>query len=252
MGTQALYPNASSAVWPGGQITFSVVFESFVDSNIGVAASGVTIAVAASDAVDGGTGAPVATTSAGVLAEGIGRYQYVWNVAAAVAPGTYTVTWSGVRSSDNTAVSYVQNVTVIAAPAPEPVPGVYATVTQYQAQTGDSLTPALAVSQWLRLASQDIDVALVGAVYQVDADGMPSDPGLINTLVRATCMQAQYLAANNDPTGVKREYSSTNVGGVSVTRAASMQAPALPPLAPRALSILRVDGVLPSAPLVNW
>lgn len=252
MGTQALYPNASSAVWPGGQITFSVVFESFVDSNIGVAASSVTIGIAASGAVDGGTGTPVATTSTGVVNEGIGRYQYAWNPATNVAPGTYKVTWTGVRSSDNTTVTYVQNVTVIAAPAPEPVPGVYATVAQYQAQTGDSFTPTAAVSQWLRLASQDIDVALVGAVYSVDADGQPTEPGLIDTLMRATCMQAQYLVANNDPTGVKREYVSTNVGGVSVTRAASMQAPALPPLAPRALSILRVDGVLPSAPLVNW
>ncbi|HEX3781707.1 MAG TPA: hypothetical protein VHX38_18750 [Pseudonocardiaceae bacterium] len=252
MGTQALYPNASSAVWPGGQFTFAVVFESFVDSNIGVAASDVTIGIAASDAVDSGTGTPLPATSTGVLAQGIGSYQYVWNVATTVAPGTYTVTWTGVRSSDDTTVTYVQNVTVIAAPAPEPVPGVYATALQYQTQTGDTFTPTATVAQWLRLASQDIDVALVGAVYSVDADGMPTDPGLIDTLVRATCMQAQYLVANNDPTGVKREYVSTNVGGVSVTRAASMQAPALPPLAPRALSILRVDGVLPSAPLVNW
>lgn len=252
MATQALYPNSSSAVAPGGQLTFLVVFESYMGSNAGVSASGVTIAITASGASDSGSGTPLPATSTGVTSNGLGQYQYVWHVPSTVLPGTYMVTWSGTRSSDNTTVTYTQNVTVIAAPAPEPVPGVYATVAQYQTQTMDQLTPVAAVQQWLRLASQDIDVALVAAVYAVDADGLPTDPGLIGTLMRATCHQARYLIADNDETGVKREYSSTNVGGVSVTRAARMQAPALPPLAPRALSILRVDGVLPSAPLVNW
>lgn len=252
MGTQALYPNASSAVWPGGQIIFSVVFESFVDSNVGVTASGVTIEITASGAADGGTGTPVPTTSSGVVNEGVGRYQYTWTVPTTVQPGTYSVVWSGIRSSDNVTVTYTQNVTVIAAPAPQPVPGVYATVAQYQAWSADQFTPTTAVATWLRRASEQMDVALVGAVYSVDADGLPTEPGLIDTLMRATCAQTQYLIAHNDPANVKREYASTNVGGVNVTRASAMQALALPPIAPQALAILRVDGVLPSAPLVNW
>lgn len=252
MGTVALYPNASADVWPGGQITFAVLFESAVNSHVGVAASNVTIGITASGVADSGSGTPVATTSVGVVNQGVGNYQYVWTVPTSTAPGSYSVTWTGTRSSDNTAVTYQQVVTVAAPPAPAPLPGVYATVEQYQAWSGDQITPTMVVATKLQRASEDIDVALVAAVYATDADGMPTDPGLVDTLVRACSAQAQYLIAHNDDAGVKREYASTNVGGVSVSRAASMQAPALPPLAPRALSILRVSGVLPSAPLINW
>jgi hypothetical protein len=252
VGTTALYPNASADVWPGGQITFAVTFESFVNSKIGVAASGVTIGITASGASDGGTGTPLAPTSIGVLNVGTGLYQYVWHVGTSVAPGSYTVTWSGTRSSDSTLVTYQQVVTVAAQPAAAPLTGVYATVAQYQAKTGDQFTPAATVQQRLQLASEQLDVALVGAVYAVDADGMPTDPGLVDTLMRACCEQARYLNAHNDDAQVKREYASTNVGGVSVSRVASMQGRALPPIAPQALAILRVAGVLPAAPLVNW
>jgi hypothetical protein len=71
-------------------------------------------------------------------------------------------------------------------------------------------------------------------------------------LVRATSAQVAYLLAQNDDTGIKREYSSTTVGGVSAVRSAKMQGGALQPIAPRALAILRVAGVLPAAPLVSW
>lgn len=252
MGTIALYPNASADVWPGGQITFAVVFESFVNSNIGVSAADVTITITASGAADSGSGTPVATTSSGVIGQGAGNYRYVWTVPTSTAPGSYLVTWSGVRSSDGVTVTYQQAVTVTAGSAAAPLPGVYATVAQYQAKTGDQFTPNATVQQRLRLASEQLDIALVGAVYDVDADGMPTDPGLIDTLSRACCEQVRYLNAGNDDALVKREYASTNVGGVAVTRATSMQALALPPLAPQALAILRVAGVLPSAPLVNW
>jgi hypothetical protein len=89
-------------------------------------------------------------------------------------------------------------------------------------------------------------------VYRVDADGMPLDAGLVNVLVRATSAQAQYIIAVNDDANVKREYASTTVAGVAMSRAGGMQSMALPPIAPQALAILRVAGVLPAAPLVNW
>jgi hypothetical protein len=81
---------------------------------------------------------------------------------------------------------------------------------------------------------------------------MPLDPGLVNVLVRATSAQCQYILAVNDDANVKREYASTSVGGVSATRANGMMALALPPVAPQALAILRVAGVLPAAPLISW
>ena len=253
MPTTALYPNASADVWPGGSITFAVIFETTVGSHVGVAASNVTITIVASGAADSGTGTPLPTTSTGVLAQNTaGYYQYVWTVPPSTAPGSYLVTWSGVRSTDSVTVTYQQAVTVAEAPAPAPLTGVYATVAQYQAWSGDQFTPAATVAVKLQRASEQLDVALVAAVYATDADGMPTSPGVINTFMRACCAQTQYLIAHNDDANVKREYASTNVGGVSVSRASAMQAMALPPIAPQALAILRVAGVLPSAALVNW
>lgn len=252
MGTVALYPNASADVWPGGQITLAVVIESYVNSRVGVTASNVTVTITGSGAVDGGTGTPVPTTGSGITNQSPGQYQYTWSVPTTTQPGSYLVTWSGVRSTDGVTVTYQQVVTVAASPAPAPAPGLYATVAQYQARTRDVFTPAATVGMYLQQASEQLDVALVAAVYSVDGDGIPTDPGLVDALMRACCEQTRFLVAHNDPALVKREYASTNVGGVNVTRAQSMQALALPPIAPQALAILRVAGVLPSAPLVHW
>ena len=252
MATQALYPNSTAAAVPGGRVVLSVVFESFNGSGVQVAASGVTIQVVASGAVDGGTGTPVPATSSGVVQQGPGTYQFTWNVDPNQTPGSYLATWTGTRSSDSTVVSFTQTVLVAALPAPVPIPGVYATVAQYQAWSGDTLTPAAIVSTKLMRASEDIDVALIGAVYATDADGMPTSAQLLGVLARATSAQCQYLLAANDDSGIKREFSSTNVGGVNLTRAPSMQAPTFTPLCNRALQILHVEGVLPAAPLVNW
>lgn len=252
MGTVAQYPNSTSATVPGGFVMLAVVFETQAGSGVQVDAGNVTIGITESSAPDGGSGTPVATTSTGVVHQGPGQYQYRWTVPPSTVPGTYLATWTGVRGNDSVTVSFVQAVVVAALPAVVPLPGVYATVQQYQAWSGDQYTPDAMVATKLRRASEQLDVALVGAVYGTDADGMPTDPGLIDVLQRACAAQCQYLIAHNDDAGVKREYVSTNVGGVTVTRAPSMLAPALPPLAPQALAILRVAGVLPSAPLVNW
>jgi hypothetical protein len=252
MPTLQVYSNASSDVFAGGSVTFEVQFETFVNSGVACGASGVTIAVAASGAPDSGSGTPVAATSAGVCEPGTGLFTYAWDVPPGTVPGSYTVTWSGTRASDGTAVTYSQAVNVAADPEAVPLPGVYASAAQYRAWSGDQVTPAQRVSVALQRATEQMDVALVAAVYRTDADGMPLDAGLANVLARATSAQAQYIIAVNDDANVKREYAATSVGGVSASRAARMQGLALPPVAPQALAILRVAGVLPAAPLVNW
>ena len=252
MPTLAPYTNASSDVFAGGRLLLIVQFETAKNSGHACEASGVTISITQSGAADSGTGTPVATTSTGVQQLGMGLCQYEWSVPAGQAPGTYLVTWTGTRASDGTTVTYTQVATVAPDPEAVPLPGVYASVAQYRAWSGDAYTPSQVIQVKLQRASEDMDLALVAAVYRTDADGMPLDPQLVNVLVRATSAQVQYLLAQNDDSGIKREYSSTSVGGVSASRAASQQGGALPRLAPRALSILRVEGVLPSAPLVNW
>jgi len=252
MPTLAPYANASSDVFPGGQLELVCQFESYVNSGVACAASDVTIGIAQSGAADSGTGTPVVTTSAGVTELGMGLYTYLWSVAVNQAAGTYLVTWTGIRASDNTTITYQQSANVAADPEAVPLPGCYASVAQYRAWAGDTYTPAQIVTVKLQRASEDLDLALVAAVYRVDADGMPLDPGLANVLVRACSAQCQYLLDANDDSGIKREYASTSVGGVSASRTRSSQGGALPRLCPRALSILRVNGVLPAAPLISW
>jgi len=252
MPTLAHYSNAASDVFPGGSVVFDVVFETYVNSGQACNASGVTIGITPSGAPDSGTGTPVATTGTGVSQLGEGLFTYTWNPAASITPGSYLVTWTGTRASDSTTVSYQQAVNVAANPEATPLPGVYASVAQFRAWSGDTWTPAQRITVALQRATEQMDVALVAAVYRVDADGMPLDPMLANVLVRATSAQTQYILAVNDDANVKREYASTSVGGVAAVRSAKMQGLAMPPIAPQALAILRVAGVLPSAPLVAW
>jgi hypothetical protein len=252
VATLQTFENASSDVYPGGLATFKVQIESYVNSGQAAPASGVTISITASGASDGGTGTPVAATADGVLQLGDGLYSYDWPVPDDQAPGSYLVTWSGTRLSDSMAVTYQQACLVAASPLSVPLPGVYASVAQYRSWSGDTWTPDRRITIALQRATEDIDMALVSAVYRVDADGMPQDASVASVFMRATCAQCQYVIAHNDDAGVKGEYASTSIAGVSATRAQSMQGRALPSVAPRALEILRVNGVLPAAALISW
>jgi hypothetical protein len=104
----------------------------------------------------------------------------------------------------------------------------------------------------MRRASEVIDRAMIGAVYRTDANSMPTDPGIMDVFMRATCAQCQFLLALNDPANVKSQYASTSMGGVSQTRTANAQGQAFPPLAPQAAVILQTAGALPGAPLLGW
>lgn len=244
--------NAAADTFPGGHARLRVQFETFVNSGQACTASAVTIAIAASGAPDQGSGTPVPVTSTGIASLGNGLFEYAWDVPTATVPGSYLVTWTGTRASDSVPVTYVQAVNVAAPPTSVPLPGVYASVAQYRAWSRDQVTPDAMIETALMRGTEQIDVALVAAVYATDADGMPTDPALANVLARATSAQAQYIIAANDDPGIKREYSSISAGGVTYTRAPGTTALALPPLAPQALAILRVSGIQPSAPLVNW
>lgn len=240
LGTADLY----QAVLPGGAATFTVTFETFYGSGIPQPVTGVTITVAA-----GGT--PVlGPTSTGVTPSGISAFTYQWLPPATTPPGDYLVTWTGTGTSGP--VTYTQAVTVAAPPSPVPAPGVYATITQYQDYTADVTTPANLVTANLRLASEVIDRAMIGAVYRTDADAMPADPGVIDVFARAVCAQCQFQVANNDPAFVKSQYAYTSTGGMQVTRAKSAQGQVFPPLAPRAAMILQTVGALPGAPLMGF
>lgn len=243
---------AQSDVLQGAQIVLQQLFETYPGSGQGGSASAVTIGITAVSGSAGGSGTPVPTTSSGVTQQAGSQslWQYTWAVPMTQATGDYAVTWTGTVGGQQ--VTYTQTVTVAAVATGTPAPGVYASVPQYQAWSGDTITPAALVTVALQRASEDLDTALTGAVYAVNANGMPTDPMLIDVITRACCAQCQFLLADNDHTGVKRQYTSTNVGGVTATRAPGAVMPTLPVLAPRAAQILHTSGVLPAAPLINW
>lgn len=233
-------------VLQGGQIALTGRFYTFVGSGIPADVSSLTVTITPAS----GSTPVVGPTPTGITHASTGVYTYTWAVPASTVPGDYTVLWSGTGGSGT--VTDGQVVTVAIAPSASPSPGVYATIAQYRAWSHDQATPDAIVEMWLERASEALDVALVAAVYAIDENSMPTDPMVIDTFMRAACAQAAYEIANNDPNLVKDQYSSSNVGGVSLTRAPAATMRALPPLAPRAAAILKVAGVLPAAPLISW
>jgi hypothetical protein len=234
------------AVSPGGQVTLTQMFETFLGSAQAQAVSGATITITPA----GGGAALAGPTSAGLVSADEATYTYTWSPPASAPPGDVLAVFSG--TGPDGVITYTQVVTVAAPVTLTPAPGQYASVEQYQAETGDTWTPAQRVQVRLRRASETIDRALIGAQYAVDANGMPTDPGIINILMRATAAQAEFDIANNDPAHVKSQYSSTSVGGISATRTASAQGQPFPPLAPNAAQILHTVGAVPGAPLLGW
>lgn len=122
---------------------------------------------------------------------------------------------------------------------------VYATPEQLTAWTGQP-APADA-ERLLARASEDVDDALLTAVYAVDSLGMPTDPAIVTTLTEAVCAQVEYqLATGDDGTGAAGKWGSVVIGPVSLgDRRDAPQAAGDVDLAPRAQRALTRAGLLP-------
>ncbi|MFA3843234.1 hypothetical protein [Streptomyces aureus] len=105
-------------------------------------------------------------------------------------------------------------------------------------------------------ASEDIDDALLTAVYCVDDAGMPTDPDVAAALADATCAQVEYQqATGNDGTGAAGRWDSVSIGPASLSgsigpaslsgRSDTMPGPTGLDLVPRAQRRLRRAGLLP-------
>lgn len=130
---------------------------------------------------------------------------------------------------------------------------VYATLADYRGYTGDQSTPDLRVTALLgRASSGPIDRALIGAVYATDPQGYPTDAGLMDVVMKATCEQALFMVDLDDDTGAKARFTSVTVGNVSFQRAPNTAGTTRIPLAPMAMDLLQVAGVLAVAPMINW
>ena len=111
---------------------------------------------------------------------------------------------------------------------------VYATAADVQRLV--SITPSAGT---LRRASRDVDRMLRGAVYEVDENGMPTDPEVVELFVEMVAEQCVWYLELGDETGVAA-LSGGSIGQVTlptVRGAGSNPADGL--LAPRALDLAR-------------
>jgi hypothetical protein len=129
---------------------------------------------------------------------------------------------------------------------------VYATYTDYTSYTSDAVTTQSRVTLLLTKASVIIDRALIGAVYATDPQGYPTDAGLLDVVMKATCEQVLFMVDLDDDTGAKQRFQSVTVGNVTFQRAQGTAGNARIPLAPGAMDLLQVAGVLGVAPMINW
>lgn len=123
---------------------------------------------------------------------------------------------------------------------------IYATPAELATHLGlDSPPPRAEV--WLRRASQDLDVLLITAVYDVDNVDMPTDPGVVDTLRDAVCEQAELLITVDDPTGAKARFARVKIQQTEYVSAVDPRSgrPVQVAYSSRALSGLRAAGLLP-------
>ncbi|MFC8584222.1 hypothetical protein ACFUGD_06655 [Streptomyces sp. NPDC057217] len=120
---------------------------------------------------------------------------------------------------------------------------VYATPEQLTEWTGEP-APADA-ERLLTRASEDIDDALLTAVYAVDSDGMPTKPAVVQALADATCAQVEYRQETGDSgTGAAGQWDSVSLGPVAMSGRRTTAAPGDVDLGDRARRALERVGLL--------
>lgn len=129
---------------------------------------------------------------------------------------------------------------------------VYATPADLAAWLGLSEPPEGA-DRALRDASLDVDVLLIGAVYDTDADGRPTDPKIAGILQDATCAQAVFKPkGSNTPAQPGGKLSAVKVDKVSKNFATDPTTGRVVEdvYSSQALSILWIEGLIPAHPRV--
>ena len=91
----------------------------------------------------------------------------------------------------------------------------YATTGELTAWLPDGLTIPVDATRLLASASRAVDrmLMVLGAVYDVDTDNLPTDADVIVALRDATCAQASWWIETGDEQGVASALTSANSGG---------------------------------------
>ncbi|MFJ2110620.1 hypothetical protein ACIOEX_01605 [Streptomyces sp. NPDC087850] len=117
----------------------------------------------------------------------------------------------------------------------------YATVSDLATWLAPEPAPESAV-RLLELASTSIDVALYGVAYDVN------DPDVQAVLAKACVRQAHWTMERGDETGAQSDLASMSTGKRSFSRfprgGSGSGASSAPRLAPGAIEVLRVAGLL--------
>jgi hypothetical protein len=137
----------------------------------------------------------------------------------------------------------------------------YATEHDYATWTGQPVAPD-GTHRRLTRASAFIDSVLVGAVYPVDDDGLPTLAAHIDALRDAACAQVEFwsVSGDEDGTGTAGLWDSVSIGSVRLARfplmfrgASGMAGPGMSAanqLAPQAANVLRNAGLFPIRPVI--
>lgn len=125
----------------------------------------------------------------------------------------------------------------------------YVTPAEYATFLGTDPAPAN-TERLLRRASVTIDSLLVGAVYQTDTNGLPTDADLLEVIKECVCLQAQFITALGDETGAMQNVSKMTLGNQSIDRAFPVTTGGTPRLSPDVLDLLRIHGLHPISPLL--
>jgi hypothetical protein len=132
---------------------------------------------------------------------------------------------------------------------PIPTPRLYATAADYQGWSGDTVTSAAELAYQLQVASQVIDFAATGAVYDTDATTLqPVDTDVQQLFCLATVQQVAFQIDLDDKNGVRQRFDSVSISGVAMHRTAGASGMALPPLGPLPMMTLFNAEVLQTAP----
>lgn len=124
----------------------------------------------------------------------------------------------------------------------------YATAAELSAYTGIAEADLPAdVARQLERASEAVDAALVASIYDVDANGDPTDAGHIAAVRDATCAVVEAWIVTGDEHDLGSRYSSVSIGSLNLTQAANRQA-APARLPQRAWDHLQLAGLLPGSP----
>jgi hypothetical protein len=107
--------------------------------------------------------------------------------------------------------------------------------------------PPADADRLLARASEDIDAALLTAVYRTNSAGLPTDPAVVAALADAVRDQIEYWAATGeDGTGAAGRWDSVSIGPVAMSGRKDFPAAAGDvDLAPRAHRALTRAGLLP-------